>query len=132
MSFYICWASVPNVGIVLYLVIGKNWAIFADIIFAEHAMAAFAETAAHILFHRQIYLLRLKSKFQQLHGSEFHHNRRTTDYRHSVRNIHIIALEDGSYHANVAVPTAVCFVNGKFDQASSEWTFKKVPITGIF
>ena len=76
-------------------------------------MAALAESAAHIFFHREINLLRLKSKLQQLKGSEFHHNRRAAHYRYCIIDVDILRRENCCYDTDILFPLAVCLVNSQ-------------------
>jgi hypothetical protein len=104
---------VPNIRVLIYLVIGKDRAVLADVIYAEHAVAALADTAAHILFHRKVNLAVFESELQYFHRCEFHHNRRAAYHRYGVLQINVIFRTDISYYADAIFPLAVCFIGAK-------------------
>ena len=55
----------PNTRILAHLVEGEDGAVLADVVLAEHAVAALAHAAAHVLLHGQIDRAGIETKIEQ-------------------------------------------------------------------
>ena len=95
-----------------YFIISKNRAVLANEEFSHHTMAAFAQATRHIFFHRQIDLFIVISQFKEPDGSEFHHDRWTTNNRYRVLNVNIDFIQKCGYNSHRTSPAFIRFING--------------------
>ena len=75
------------IGKFVDLVATENGAVFANILCADVASAAFSYSALHAKFHCRVYLSFIKSEFLQARKSEFNH------YRRSAENGYLVCRE---------------------------------------